>query len=229
MKNLDLLIASIILAAGVGLSYIAYEKISSIEGPKVKILGDILKRGENRFAIRSGKRCVGEISFTLDGQETITIQGGSSLRMSADKLISEATTSFGITFNPLSQFSGAEFKLRFSDTQLSVLAEGTNPINISATWTGVGDEKTFNFPVHGPLLIKPEANGSFYLEYPYSLPVSPLLQHPVLVTAKEKLDLKVERVEGSLKACEHDQLKRLKLDELIKIFRPYMPEVKPRK
>jgi hypothetical protein len=160
----DTFIAVLCVVAASIVSYRAYGALLAVEQPQQVLLQSI-PVGERHFALLGGESCAGVLDSTLQlhPETTLISHGDFSIRYQGRTL--NIKLFLGAYFNALQQLVLSNFNIEAEHFKLSAKLINPNPIQIDIQLDDNGGSLNRRFSAPGPLMLRPNEDGSYRLDY----------------------------------------------------------------
>lgn len=210
-RDLDMVIASLVLCASSAVAALAYASIREREAP-TGVLVSSIKTGTHDYRMLFGESCPGDFQTTLLHDSVWLMRGAGNFRSSYGRAIVDLSITTEAQFNPLGQLQKAQLDITSDAVRLSVGLSNANPIAIHLERTIAGETTSQNFSLPGPIRIIPTTTED---EYAIIYPGASLAQHPTVKALQgflsHELRVAVVRDEVAPAACRAQPSSRLDL------------------
>lgn len=177
--KVELVISSAIFLLSSFLGLYSYRDIKTINQPNSFSIQGI-NLGKNHYAIRKNNQCLAwfNTDFSLQPEITLAYNGAFKFNFKDQEYLSKMKG--WIFFNAFEQLVHAELKIDFADVKIEVQTKNTNPVEVSFLMTSDQREIKKAFQLPGPIMIKKDSFGKYFLDLNFIASVFPAVQSAML-------------------------------------------------
>jgi hypothetical protein len=225
-RDLDMVIASLVLCASSAVAALAYATIQQREAP-TGVLVSSIKSGTHAYRILFGESCPGDFQTTLLHDSVWLMRGAGNFRSSYGRAIVDLAITTEAQFNPLGQLQKAQLAINSDAVNFSVGLSNANPIAVQIDRTIAGETTSQRLSLPGPIRIIPTNHPN---EYAITYPGASLAQHPTVKALQgllsHELRVAVVGADAAPATCHAQPSSRLDLlpvtIQLQSFFQPFM-------
>ena len=177
--KIELLVSAVIFISSSFLGLYTYRDIRTINQPNSFSIQGI-NLGKNHYAIRKNNQCLAwfNTDFTMQQEMTLAYSGAFKFNFKDQEYLSRVKG--WAFFNAFEQLVHAELNVDFADLRIEVQTKNTNPVDVSLLMTSNQEEIKKSFQVPGPIMIKKDNFGKYFVDLNFVASIFPAVQSAML-------------------------------------------------